>query len=101
MLTLYFAPGASSMAPHIALHEAGAAFEAVPVSFQRNETRSAAFLAVNPEGKVPTLVIDGRALTEVAGILYYLARRFPEARLMPTDDPEAEARVISWMSFVA
>jgi len=101
MLTLYFAPGASSMAPHIALHEVGAAFEAVPVSFHRNETRSADFLAVNPEGKVPTLLIDGRALTEVAGILYFLARRYPEARLLPRDDPEGEARVVSWMSFVA
>jgi glutathione S-transferase len=101
MLTLYFAPGASSMAPHIALHEVGAAFEAVPVSFRRNETRSADFLAVNPEGKVPTLLIDGRALTEVAGILYFLARRYPEARLLPRDDPEGEARVVSWMSFVA
>jgi len=101
MLTLYFAPGASSMAAHIALHEVGVPFEAIPVSFHRNETRGADFLAVNPEGKVPTLLIDGRALTEVAGILFYLARRFPEARLMPRDEPEAEARVISWMSFVA
>jgi len=100
VLTLHFAPGASSMAPHIALHEVVAAFEAIPVSFYRDETRSAAFLAVNPEGKVPALLIDGRVLTEVAGILYYIARRFPEARLMQ-GDPEAEARVISWMSFVA
>jgi glutathione S-transferase len=100
-LTLYFAPGASSMAPHIALSEIGAPFEAVPMSFHQNDTRAADFLAVNPEGKVPTLLIDGRALTEVAGILYYLARRYPEARLMPLGDPEAEARVISWMSFAA
>ena len=100
-LTLYFAPGASSMAPHIALHEIGCPFEARPVSFYRNETRSADFLTVNPEGKVPTLLIGDRSLTEVAGILYYLARRFPEARLMPQGDPEAEARVVSWMSFVA
>ncbi len=101
MLTLYFAPGSSSMAAHIALHEVGAPFEAVPLSFARNETRSAAFLAVNPEGKAPTLVIDGRPLTEVAGILYYLARAYPAARLMPAGDPEAEAHVISWMSFIA
>jgi glutathione S-transferase len=100
-LTLYFAPGASSMAPHIALHEIGCPFEARPVSFYRNETRSADFLTVNPEGKVPTLLIGDRSLTEVAGILYYLARRFPDARLMPGDDPEAEARVVSWMSFIA
>jgi glutathione S-transferase len=100
-LTLYFAPGSSSMAPHIALHETGVAFEAVPVSFAKNETRGTDFLAVNPEGKVPTLLIDGRPLTEVAGILYYLARAYPAARLMPSGDPEAEARVVAWMSFIA
>jgi len=100
-LTLYFAPGASSMAPHIALHEIGCPFEARPVSFRRDETRSAAFRAINPEGKVPTLLVGDRILTEVAGILYYLARRYPEARLMPANDPEAEARVVSWMSFIA
>ncbi len=101
MLTLYLAPGASSMAPHIALHEVGAPFESRPLSFHRKENRDPTFLAINPEGKVPTLLIDGRPLTEVAGILFYLARRFPEAGLLPTDDLEAEARVVSWMSFIA
>jgi glutathione S-transferase len=100
MLTLYFAPGASSMAPHIALHEVGAAFEARPVSLAKGEQRSAAYLAINPEGKVPTLLIDGRALTEVAGILFYLARRFPAAGLLP-DEVEGEAQAVSWMSFIA
>jgi glutathione S-transferase len=100
-LTLYFAPGSSSMAPHIALNEIGAPFEAVPLSFARNETRAADFLAVNPEGKVPTLLVDGRPLTEVAAILYYLARAYPAARLLPAGDAEAEAHVVSWMSFIA
>src|SRR5262245_22257622 len=101
MLTLFFSPGSSSMAPHIALHEIGVPFEGRPLSLARKEMRSPEFLAINPEGKVPTLVIDGRTLTEVAGILFYLARQFPEAKLMPVSDPEAEARVVSWMSFVA
>jgi glutathione S-transferase len=101
MLTLYFSPGSSSMATHIALHEVGAVFEAKPVSLARKETRSAGFLAINPEGKVPTLLVDGRPLTEVAGTLYYLARRFPQAGLLPEGDAEAEAHVISWMSFIA
>jgi len=83
MLKLYFAPGSSSMAPHIALHEIGVPFESRPVSFKRDETRAPAFLAINPEGKVPTLLIDGRVLTEVAAILFYLARRFPQADLLP------------------
>jgi glutathione S-transferase len=101
MLTLYFAPGSSSFAAHIALHEVGADFEARPMSFRNNDMRSPEYLKINPAGLVPTLLIDGRVLTEVAGILFYLARRFPEAKLLPTDDIESEAQVVSWMSFIA
>jgi glutathione S-transferase len=101
MLTLYYSPGSSSMAAHIALHEVGATFEARPLSLKRNETRTPEFLKINPAGRVPTLLVDGRPLVEVAGILFYLARRFPEAGLLPHGDIEAEARVVSWMSFIA
>ncbi len=101
MLTLYFAPGSSCMAPHIALHEIGVAFDAKPLSFSKKENRSPAYLGLNAEGKVPTLLIDGRPLTEVAAILFYLARRFPAANLLPANDIEAEGQVISWMSFIA
>jgi glutathione S-transferase len=101
MLTLYFAPGSSSMAVHIALHEIGVAFEGKPMSFNKDDMRSPEYLALNPEGKVPTLVIDGRPLTEVAAILFYLARRYPDAGLLPRDDSEAEAQALSWMSFAA
>ena len=69
MLTLYFAPGTSSMAIHIALHEVGAPFESRPLSFAKREQLLPGYLALNPEGKVPTLLIDGRPLTEVASIL--------------------------------
>jgi len=101
MLTLYFAPGSSSFAVHIALHEIGLPFEARPMSFRQNDMRSPDFLAINPAGKVPTLLVDGRALTEVAAILFYLARRYPDAGLLPPDDIEAEAQALSWMSFIA
>jgi glutathione S-transferase len=89
------------MAPHIALHEVGAPYDGKPLSFSKKEMRSPAFLAINPEGKVPTLLIDGRVLTEVAGILFYLAKRFPAAGLLPDGDSEAEAQVVSWMSFIS
>src|ERR1700676_2524484 len=101
MLTFYFVPGSSSMAVHIALHEVGVPFEARPISFARSEQRALDFLALNPEGKVPTLLVDGRPLTEVAAILFYLAKRFPDSELLPRDDIEAEAQALSWMSFVA
>jgi glutathione S-transferase len=101
MLTFWFSPGASSMATHIALHEVGAEFDARPVSLPKRETHTAEFLAINPDGKVPTLSIDGRILTEVAGTLFYIARRYPEAGLLPSGEIEPEAQVVSWMSFIA
>jgi glutathione S-transferase len=100
MLTLYLAPGSSSMAMHIALHEIGVPFETKPMSFSGNDMRAPHYLKLNPEGKVPTLLIGGRPLTEVAAILYYLAKRFPEAGLLP-HDIEADAQALSWMSFAA
>ena len=100
-MLLYFAPGSSSMATHIALHETGAPFERRLVSFAKKEQHLPDYLRVNPEGKVPTLVIDGRPLTEVAGTLYYLAKTYPEARLWPQGGIEQEAQTISWMSFIA
>jgi len=102
MLTLYYSPGSSSMATHIALHEVGVPFELRLTALHRNENRAPGYLQVNPEGKVPVLIVDGHSLTEVAATLWYLARRHPEAGLLPQfGNIEAEARVISWMSFIA
>jgi glutathione S-transferase len=101
MLTLYLSPGSSSMAPHIALHEIGVDFESRWISFAKREQHAPEYLALNPEGKVPTLLINGRVLTEVAAILFYLAKRYPEAGLLPTADMEAQSQIISWMSFIA
>jgi glutathione S-transferase len=100
-LTLYFAPGSSSMAVHIALHEISVPFESRPISLAKRQQHTSDYLALNPQGKVPTLLIDGRPLTEVAGILYFLARSFPQAALLPPDDVEAQAQAVSWMSFIA
>ncbi|MBV8737961.1 MAG: glutathione S-transferase family protein [Alphaproteobacteria bacterium] len=101
MPTLYFSPGSSAMATHIALHEIGVPFEAKLVFLAKGEQHSPEYRAINPEGKVPTLLIDSRKLTEVAATLYYLARRYPEAGLWPEGGIEDEAQAISWMSFIA
>src|SRR5262249_61037066 len=95
MLTFYFAPGSSSMAPHIGLHEVGAPFEPRPMSFKSGELRRPEYLALNPEGKVPTLVIDGSRLTEGAAILFYLARRFPTPGPPPKAHPAGTAHARS------
>jgi glutathione S-transferase len=102
-LTLYYSPGSSSMATHIALHEVGAPFDLKLTALHEKKNREPGYLAVNPEGKVPTLVLEGgERLTEVAATLWYLARRYSEAGLLPQyGDIEGEARVISWMSFIA
>jgi glutathione S-transferase len=101
MLIFYFAPGSSAMATHIALHEVGAKFEPRLLSFKVKEQQRPDYLAVNPEGKVPALIVDGRVLTEVAATLYYLAKTYPAANLWPQGGIEGEAQAVSWMSFIA
>jgi len=85
MLKLFYAPNACSMAPHIALNDAGAEYEAVKVDTANGEQRSAAYLAINPKARVPSLVTDRGILTEVPVLLGYIARTFPKAELAPMD----------------
>ncbi|HVY15305.1 MAG TPA: glutathione S-transferase family protein [Rhodopila sp.] len=101
MYTFYQSPGSSSMAVHIGLHEVGAPFQTKRIVFAERDKDPPEFRSLNPEGKVPTLVVDGRPITEVAACLYYLAHTYPDAKLFPFGDVEASAQVISWMSFVA
>jgi glutathione S-transferase len=100
-LVLYYSPGAGSMSAHIALEEVGAEYEPRMVKLAQNEQRRPGYLAINPRGRVPALVLDdGAVLTESAAILLYLARAFPDAKLWP-EDPAAQARCIEWLSWLA
>jgi glutathione S-transferase len=96
MITLYFSPGACSLASHIGLEETGAPYEAKPVLLAKGQQRTEEYRKINPRGKVPALDTDGKILVENTAILTYLARRFPEKKLMPSD-PLEEARCISTM----
>ena len=96
MLTLYFSPGACSLASHIGLEETGAPYEVKPTLLAKGEQKTEAYLKINPRGKVPALSVDGKIITENTAILTYLARRFAEKKLMPTD-PSEEARGIGTM----
>ena len=101
-LTLYFAPDSCSRVPLIALEEIGCPYDLHVVAFARGEHRSPGFLALNPKGKVPTLVVDGRPLSENVAILGWLATRFPEAALLPpSDDPWDRAQVTADLAFCA
>lgn len=98
MLTLFYAPGACSMASHIGLEESGAPYETKLVSFANAEQRTEAYLKINPRGKVPALSVDGEILVENTAILTYLAKKYPAAKLLPAD-PLAEARCIATMAW--
>ncbi len=99
-LKLYFAPGACSRVPLITLEEIGILFDTQLVTFMKGEHRSPDYLALNPAGKVPTLVVDGQPLTQNVAILSFLARSFPGARLLPfTGDALDDARLVSQLSF--
>ena len=75
MLTLYFAPGACSMAAHIALEESGEKYEPKKVDLAGGEQRGEAYLKINPQGRVPALRLDnGECLSENTAILPYLPR---------------------------
>ena len=86
MFRLYYAPGTCALATHIALEEAGAPYEAVPVDFGSQAQRSPEYLAINPKGRVPALVTESGTLTETPGLLLFVAQRFPKAELAPLSD---------------
>lgn len=99
-LRLYYAPVACSMVPYINLTEAGADFDVVPISLAKGEQKSPEYLMLNPKHKVPVLVIDGEPLTENVAINIWIARNFPQAKLLPAD-PKKEVQAISLMAWCA
>lgn len=99
---LYMAPGTCARVPSIALEEAGQAFDSVLVRFMQGEHKAPNYKELNPKGKVPTLVIDGRELTENVAIIGFLNERFPQANILPpTDDPMERARQVADLAFCA
>jgi glutathione S-transferase len=98
MLTLYYGPGACSMASHIVLEESGEKYEPKRMDLAKGEQRTEAYLKMNPLGRVPLLQLDdGQPLAENTAILPYLGKRF---NLWPTDRT-AEAKALSLIGFFA
>lgn len=91
MLKLFYAPGACSLASHIALEEAGAQYEGVRVDLKNGEQFTPEYLRVNPKSRVPALQTEEGVLTENPAILAYIGQRFPAAGLIPLDNPFAFA----------
>ena len=100
MLTLYYGPNTCALASHIALEEAGAAFEARRIDFAAAEQTKPEYLAINPKGRVPALVAERGVLTETPAILAFIAQCYPEARLAPFDDPFAFAELQAFNNYL-
>ncbi len=100
MLKLYYAPNTCALASHIALEEAGAAYEAVRLSFKTEDQKKPEYLKINPKARVPALVTDRGVITETPAILIYVAQTYPAAKLAPLDDPYALARVQAFNSYL-
>jgi glutathione S-transferase len=99
-LTLHYSPGACSLAPHILLNETGVAYDLVLTSTSDGTTKSAAFKAINPKGRVPVLVVDGEVLTEVPAICALISAQRPDLALMGRT-PMEQARVLEWFNWLS
>lgn len=104
-MKLYYSPGASSLAPHIALREADRGFELERVDPRAQRTASGGdYLLINPKGDVPALELDGPGstiLTEVAAILQYIADLVPEHGLAPPNGTFGRYHLQEWLSFIS
>jgi glutathione S-transferase len=99
-VVLYYAPIACSLVPLITLTEAQADFEIHPVNMRKREHFAPDYLKLNPEHKVPVLMVDGKPLTQNVAIQQWIARTYPHAKLLPVD-PWAELQAVSLLAWCA
>jgi glutathione S-transferase len=102
-MKLYFSPGACSLSPHIVLHEAGIAHEAIAAPTKTHKLPDGTdYYGINPLGYVPLLELDdGTRLREAAVIVQYIADLAPMKNLIPAHGTLARYRVLEWLNFIA
>ena len=101
MYTLYYMPGRANLAPHIVLQETGAPYRLELVDFEKQAQHDPAYLALNPNARVPTLIEDGFVMYEAAAITLYIADKHGDAGLAPPPATERRARYYQWMAYLA
>ena len=101
-MKLYYSPGACSLSPHIALHEAGLAHELVRVDLKAKKTESGDdFTKINPKGQVPALMLDnGELLTEGPVIVQAIADKVAAKNLAPARDSAERYKLQEWLNFI-
>ena len=102
-MKLYFAPGACSLAVHIALREVGARFDAVSVDLAKSVTADGTdYRTISPRGYVPLLELDdGSRHTEASALLQYVADLDPHQRLIGAAGTARRLAVVKWLTFVS
>lgn len=97
MYRLYYAPGAASLAVHWMLIELGVPHELRRVDLAAGQHKDQEYLRINPNGLVPTLVVDDQPMYECAALLLFLAERHPEAALAPQPGAAERMAYLQWM----
>jgi glutathione S-transferase len=100
-IVFYHNPRSRAQMVHWMLEEAGAPYRIVPIDFEKGEHKAPSFLALNPMGKLPTIVHRGTVVTETAAIIAYLADAFPAAGLAPAPGDAARGTYYRWLFFGA
>jgi glutathione S-transferase len=100
-LTLYTNPMSRGRIAHWMVEELGVPYKLELVDFTKNDHKSAAYLKINPMGKVPAIIHRGTVVTEGAAICTYLADAFPAAKLAPAFDDAARGTYLRWLFFGA
>ncbi|MCG2634596.1 MAG: glutathione transferase GstA [Gammaproteobacteria bacterium] len=102
-MKLYYTPGACSLAPHMAIREAGLSYDLEKVDLQAKTTESGSnYLEVNPKGYVPALQLDdGEVLTEAGVLLQYIADQVPGSGLAPAAGSTERYRLMELIHFIS
>jgi glutathione S-transferase len=99
-IKLYYAPGACSMASHICLEELGLPYDTQRLNLANGDQRKPEYLALNPRGRVPTAVVDGKVLTENVGIMSYFGGGYGQGKVWPKDTWH-QATLVSTMAWLS
>jgi glutathione S-transferase len=101
-MKLFYMPGACSLAPHIALCEAGLPFDLVQVDRSKKTSTGEDYLTINVKGAVPAVKLDdGQVLTEAAVIQQYIADKAPAKKLAPAVGTPERYRLQEWLNYIA
>lgn len=101
MYTLYSSPGSAGMMVHQLLIELGVPYEQRLLDTGEGRHRTPEYLALNPNGHVPTMLVDGQPYCEAAALMLLLAERHPEAGFAPAPGNAQRAEFLQWMVFLS